>query len=306
MRILFKILVVGILVLVSSCKKQVGENEEQIKARVPVDVVAITKGVIKDELALFANTLYLKRNVVAAPIPSFITRVSVNLGDRVKEGQELYTLETKERRVLGDQTIMPDSLSASYGILIVRAPSTGVVTALDKQQVGDYVLEGAPLCTISENSTLVFAVNVPYEYIRFAKTGMKCILMLPDNSQYTAKFTVPLTTMNTVSQTQTILATADHSLFLPENLLVKVLINKSDEASQQLLPRKAVLADEMMEEFWVMKLENDSTAIKIKITPGTMDSKFVKILSPTFQPDDQFLISGNYGLPDTAYVRVNP
>ena len=94
-------------------------------------------------------------------------------------------------------------------------------------------------------------------------------------------------------------------MFLPENLIVKVLVNKSADVKKQILPRMAVLSDEMMEKFWVMKLLNDSMAIKVDVTPGTMNKESVEIITPLFTVEDKFLISGNYGLPDTAFVRVN-
>jgi 3-phosphoglycerate kinase len=66
----------------------------------------------------------------------------------------------------------------------------------------------------------------------------------------------------------------------------------------------AVLTDEMMEKFWVMKLLNDSTAIKVEIIPGVRNNDVIEVKEPLFKESDQFLISGNYGLPDTAFVKV--
>ena len=85
---------------VSACSKSVPAEDTAIKAKVSVEVVPLARGIVKDELTLFANTLYLKRNVVTAPIPSFITQVYIKLGDPVKEGQVLYHLELQYRPVL--------------------------------------------------------------------------------------------------------------------------------------------------------------------------------------------------------------
>jgi HlyD family secretion protein len=186
----------------------------------------------------------------------------------------------------------------------VKAPASGIVSTLDKQQIGDYVLEGAQLCTIAESSALAFAVNVPYEYSGITRSGVSCRLVLPDNSIHPAHFTTPLTTMNSLSQTQTILAKADGALFLPENLIVKVLVNKDAAVKGQLLPKSALLSDEMMEEFWVMLLINDTTAVRVNVKRGSMNKDSVEVVDPVFDLHDRFLISGNYGLPDTAYVEV--
>ena len=288
-----------------SCSRTSSEEDAPVKAKVPVEVTGLTRGIVKDELTLFANTLYLKRNVVTSPIPAFITQVFVKLGDPVRQGQVLYLLETKERRALGSQAVVPDSSALSFGKITIKAPASGIISTLDKQQIGDYVLEGGQLCTIAESNALAFAVNVPFEFTPFARAEMKCTLVLPDESRHPATFTTPLTTMNSLAQTQTILAKASESLFLPENLIVKVIVNKSAEAKQQVLPKACVLTDEMMEKFWVMKLMNDSTAVKVPVTPGVRNLDLVEIIEPKFKPDDKFLISGNYGLPDTAFVNVN-
>ncbi len=302
MRINFKLLF-AFTFIVTACSKPVTEDSP-VKAKVSVEVTGLSTGVVKDELTLFANTLYLKRNVVTSPIPAFITQVFIKLGEPVKEGQVLYILETKERRALGTQAVMPDSSSTSYGKINVKAPASGIISTLDKQQIGDYVLEGSQLCTIAESSALAFAVNVPFEFSAYAKTGVKCMLLMPDNSLHAARFTTPLTTMNALAQTQTILAKSDDRMFLPENLIVKVLVNKNSDVKKQILPKMAVLSDEMMEKFWVMKLLNDSTAIKVDVQPGTMNKESVEIITPLFAIGDKFLITGNYGLPDTAFVRV--
>ncbi len=297
-------LIILVAFVIGSCNKSAPEEGTAVKAKVSVEVVGLTNGNVKDELALFANTLYLKRNLVTATIPAFITQVYIKLGDAVKEGQMLYQLETKERRALGSQAVMPDSTFSSFGKIVVKASASGIISTLDKQQIGDYILEGAQLCTIAESSALAFAVNVPFEFKKFTQTGMSCSLVLPDNSIHSGTFTTPLTTMNALAQTQTILAKSNDPVFLPENLIVKVLVNKSNEKPQQLLPKNCVLSDEMLEKFWVMELVNDSTAVKVDVTLGSRNRESVEILSPQFNPASKFLFSGNYGLPDTAFVKV--
>src|SRR5437868_506649 len=120
MRINFK-LIIGFTLAVTACHKPAAEDDTAIKAKVPVEITGISNGIIKDELTLFANTLYLTRNVVTAPIPAFITKVFIKLGDPVKEGQLLYVLETKERKALGTQAVMPDSVATSFGKINVTA-----------------------------------------------------------------------------------------------------------------------------------------------------------------------------------------
>ncbi|MCW5908349.1 MAG: HlyD family efflux transporter periplasmic adaptor subunit [Chitinophagales bacterium] len=292
------------LVLASCGSKTETQTEQTTSPKTPVEVVAISNGSINDELTLFGTTFYLKRNLVTAPIPAFITDVNVKLGDRVNKGDVLYILQSKESRALGNDVSKIDSTLKNFGIIKVTAPATGIISTLDKQQSGDYVLEGTQLCTIAESNDLVFQVNVPYEFTTYTKTGNSCTIILPDNTEHSATFTKALTAMNVTAQTQTILAKCSENLFLPEYMMVKVGINKGTQNKKQVLPKSCVLSDEMMKEFWVMKLINDSTAIKIPVNVGSKNSERIEILTPKFEVTDQIISKGNYGLPDTALVTT--
>jgi hypothetical protein len=295
-----------ILALVlAACGGKTGTQTEQTTTpKTLVEVVSISNGSIDDALTLFGTTIYLQRNLVSASIPAFITQVNVKLGDRVNKGDVLYVLQSKESRALGTNISKMDSTLKDFGIIKVRASANGIVSTLDKQQPGDYVLEGAQLCTISETNDLVFQVNVPFEFTAYAKTGTRCTIILPDNTQHSAVFTKALTAMNVTAQTQTILAKCNENLFLPENMMVKVTISKGQQAQKQVLPKSCVSSDEMMKEFWVMKLINDSTAIKIPVTIGNKNSEVIEVLSPQFNLSDKIIKKGNYGLPDTALVST--
>jgi pyruvate/2-oxoglutarate dehydrogenase complex dihydrolipoamide acyltransferase (E2) component len=297
--------VIIFLLAVNACKQAAPEEEITVRPKVSVSVVEISRGTVKEKLTLMANTLYLKRNVVTAPLPSYVSKVFIRLGDRVKQGQALFQLETKEAKALGSTAKLPESTSASFGKIVVKAPASGIITTLDKQQTGDYILEGGPLCTIAESNTLAFAVNVPFEFRKLSQPGMPCSLILPDNSVHTGRFTTPLSTMNAVSQTQTILAKSAEQLSLPENLIIKVQLNKNNRPPQQVLPKKCVLSDEMLENFWVMELTNDTTAVRVNVTLGNSNPDSTEILSPAFDRGARFLASGNYGLPDTVLVQVH-
>lgn len=292
-------------IVIASCGGHQEEVTEQTALpKTPVEITNIQYGSVDDELLLFGTTVYLKRNMVTAPIPAFITNVRIKLGDKVNPGDILYELESKERRALGNNAGKIDTSLTSFGIIKVKASASGIISTLDKQQPGDYVMEGMQLCTIAESSDLAFQVNVPYEFTPFAKAGTNCSIVLPDNSIHKATLTKPLTAMNVLAQTQTILAKSNESLFLPENMIVKVIVNKGTKDKKQILPKACVLTDEMMKEYWVMKLTNDSTAIKIPVTIGNKNTERIEIISPQFNPNDKIISNGNYGLQDTALVRI--
>lgn len=289
-----------------ACKTAPKELEEKeiLNPKSIVQVVNVRRGSVEDELILSATTIYLKRNVVTATIPAFITNVRIKLGDAVNKGDILYELESKERRALGNNVSKMDTSLTNFGIIKIKASATGIISTLDKQQPGDYVLEGTQLCTIAESNDLAFQVNVPYEFSAFTKVGKSCIIQLPDTSTHKAQFTKVLTAMNALAQTQTVLAKCNENLFLPENMIVKVTILKESNSNKQVLPKSCILSDEMMKEFWVMKLINDSTAVKVPVAIGNKNSVNSEVITPQFNSKDRIISIGNYGLPDTALVKI--
>ncbi|MFT5251477.1 MAG: putative NAD(P)/FAD-binding protein YdhS, partial [Flavobacteriales bacterium] len=70
------------------------------------------------------------------------------------------------------------------------------------------------------------------------------------------------------------------------------------------LPKAAVLSNETETEFWIMKLINDSTAIKSPIERGIVTEDRVEILTPQLTKKDKILVTGNYGVGDTIKVKV--
>ncbi|MCW3118637.1 MAG: HlyD family efflux transporter periplasmic adaptor subunit, partial [Chitinophagaceae bacterium] len=64
------------------------------------------------------------------------------------------------------------------------------------------------------------------------------------------------------------------------------------------------LSDESQTNFWVMKMMDSVTAVKVPVTTGMESDGKVEIMKPLFTTGDQILISGNYGLADTAKVKI--
>jgi len=91
---------------------------------------------------------------------------------------------------------------------------------------------------------------------------------------------------------------------MPENLIVKIRIIKRIIPKAVLLNKSCILADEVLQHFWVMKLVSDSVAVKIPVTTGLSDGNDIEIKAPVFSTSDLFLSSGNYGLGDTVKVTI--
>jgi hypothetical protein len=293
-----------LLAVVHVACQHAAEEEIEIKPRAQVKIANIRIQEMAAQVHLTGTSLYLQRNVITAPVPAYITRVHAKLGDRVLKGTMLYELETKERRAIGNQQISSDTALGSFGILMIKAPANGVISTLDKQQVGDYVLEGATLCTIAESKHIVFQLNVPYEYHRYAAPHSLCGIILPDKRRLTGEIITPLAIMNAQAQTETYLVKPSAAVALPENLIATISLTTVRRNSVQVLPKSCVQTDEIMKNFWVMKLISDSLAVKVPVQIGIQNDSLAEIISPVFDVRDRIITSGGYGLADTALVNI--
>jgi multidrug efflux pump subunit AcrA (membrane-fusion protein) len=108
--------------------------------------------------------------------------------------------------------------------------------------------------------------------------------------------------VDATSQTQGLVIHVSPPHPIPENLIARVRIVKREKTDALSLPKAAILTDETQSNFWVMKMVDSATAVKVQVRKGIETGGRVEILSPKFSSADLILVSGNYGLPDTAKV----
>jgi multidrug efflux pump subunit AcrA (membrane-fusion protein) len=284
---------------VMSCgwKSQKNDDTEQTPVT-DVSVTVVYYGHIDKKINLTATTAFLKKNIVTAPNASFVTACYVQPGTRVRRGQALYRLESKERAALGS-TMMGKTM----GVVLVKAEAAGVVTEV-QQQAGGYVTEGTSLCTIADTGSMVFEVDVPTEDMRYARPGASCTIELPDGRTATAVLQSPLATMDVNAQVQQVPARA-RMPFLPEGLRAKaVLTTGHARAEAQILPKAAIQSDDNMTTFWIMKVSEQGRAVKVPVTIGNSNSREVEITSPQLSLTDRIITAGSYQLQDGDRVKI--
>jgi multidrug efflux pump subunit AcrA (membrane-fusion protein) len=86
------------------------------------------------------------------------------------------------------------------------------------------------------------------------------------------------------------------------NLIVKIPLKTLVNAVA--LPKSAVITNETESEFWVMKIINDSTAVKLDIKKGIEADSLVQIKEPVLSANDRFVTEGAYGMPDTVNILI--
>ncbi len=288
----------------AACKHiSVENNDENPHAKTPVTISRIEKGNIVENIRLSATSTYQKKDQVKANVTGYIERCYVHIGEFVEAGKPLFSIRTKEAEALG-KFHSNDSTYKLKGLLEIKAPESGIITEVNKY-LNDYVAEGDAMLTIAQQNSMIFLMNVPFELKKYTPIGASCTVLLPDSTKLSGNVGTQLSTVDPITQTQVCEVKVPITKNFPENLLATVLLVKNIKHNTQIVDKSSVLSDEMMENFWVMKLLNDSTAAKVVIKKGISDGDKIEIISPLFDAGDRIIYSGHYGLADTAFILIN-
>lgn len=293
--------------LLSACggnkQADTGGDDKAADAQVPVTVTAISDSSMVDYTTLNATSSFQQKNYVKANTNGYIQKVNAQPGQYVNKGAVLFTIKTKEAASIGNAVNKLDSSFKFSGTNKIIATQHGYITQLS-HQVGDYVQDGEQLAVISDRGSFAFIMQMPYEMRSSVRTGQDVQLTLPDNRKINGKITSFMPAVDTASQTQGVVIKINDDNTIPENLVAKARLVRASKQNTTSLPKSAILTNETETEFWVMKLINPTTAVKVPVTKGIEVGDRVEVLSPKFSKDDKIVITGNYGLSDTAKVKI--
>ncbi|GGB10042.1 MULTISPECIES: efflux RND transporter periplasmic adaptor subunit [Mucilaginibacter] len=297
----------GLLILLYSCKGNTQPADDAgdggSAAQTPVTVTTVADSAMMDYIDLSATSVFQQKNIVKANANGYIQKVNILPGHYVNKGEFLFSIKTKEAQSIGNSINVLDTTFKFSGVNKIKAAGNGYVTQLNHQQ-GDYVQDGEQLAVISDRSSFVFVMQLPYELRSYVKNNQDVQLVLPGGEKLTAQVSSSMPAVDSLSQTQGIVLKVNSANPIPENLVAKARIIKSIRPHTLSLPKSAILSNETQTEFWVMKLINPTTAVKTAITKGIEAGGRVEILTPKFSANDKIVVTGNYGLADTAKVKI--
>jgi len=292
----------GIITLsgLTCCKHTAVSSGEEVRSSIPVTVSTVRTQQMITYHELSGTSTFLFKATIKAPVTGYVESMEINPGDAIEKNQLLFKIKTKEATAIINDTL--NNLNFS-GIVNVRTTAAGLISSIDHPK-GDYVAEGDQLCQIAFPESLVFVLDVPFELAGTISLNTPCEVVLPDSQVIKGIIKSHLSSMSSSSQTERFIVKLNKHKNLPENLVGKIKIVKESVKTAVCLPKTCILTDETIQSFWVMKLINDSLAVKVPVITGISDEKYIQIITPVFSASDFFLTSGNYGLGDTAYVKV--
>lgn len=290
------------LIFFISCTSESKDTPLPSESGTTVKITNPIRTNLTEYINLNANTIFLNKEIIRSTFLGFIEKIYKNIGDVVKIGDPIFLIRTKESSA-SDSLHIDIGNKIFKGTITIKVQANGILTSLN-YNTGDYVSEGEQLAIISNPSSLRINLNVPYQYVSKINYGSICTILLPNGKTVKANIQKIIPSIDPASQTQTFILSLDGSESLPENLNVNVQIPLSFVKDALTLPKSAVMSNETLEKFWVMKLINDSTAVQVDIQKGIENDSLIQIVKPQFNLNDRIIFDGAYGLPDTANVMI--
>jgi multidrug efflux pump subunit AcrA (membrane-fusion protein) len=301
-KIILNIILIASSIFLITCGRKNEDAQTDIN-KTPVSVIQPKIMNMTEDITLNANTIFLKKEIIRATFQGYIEKTYKNIGDKISSGDLLFQINTKESAadsnlqiILGDKTFK--------GLIQIRAKSEGVLTELD-YNAGDFVSDGEQIAVISNPTSLRIELNVPYQYANKISINTPCKIFLPNGKVVNAFIQKIIPQVDLSAQTQSFILGMKQPEYLPENLNVNAKITIRTVKDALVVPQSAVLSNETLDKFWIMKLINDTTAVRKDITKGIENDNFVQILKPELKTTDLIITDGAYGLPDTAKVVIN-
>lgn len=291
--------------LSQACKQDVSGDEADQPAETitPVTITSPLRGNMTDTVNINAVSSFLLKTNVKATANGYLEASNVQLGKYVSKGQTLFILKTKEAEALGSTIDNLDTSLHFHGTIPVKATGNGYITQLTLTS-GSYVQDGEQLAEITDTKSFSFLLDLPYELKPYIDANKILQLRLPDNTVLNGFIQSELPTLDSIAQTQRYIIKVNTNKLIPENLIAKVSITKTQKANTIMLPKAAVLSNEEQTAFWIMQLVNDSIAVKVPVQKGLETKENVEILSPLLPGNARILLTGNYGLADTAKIKI--
>ena len=287
------------IVLACKNKKEVTSDK---KAPISVQVAEVQQHDIKEYLNFNGVTLYQQKESIRSNVTGYISWMKYKVGDPIRNGQTFATVRTKEQDALKEAVKIDTSLSKFVKPLSIQSNATGVITVLNVTK-NDYLAEGDILATVVRPKSLVVQVNVPYEYEDYVSVGSTCEIIFQNDESISAKITGTLPTIDPVAQSQSFLIALPNE-DLPENLNVQVRMVYREDTTAMTVPKTAVQTNELLTEYWVLKLTKDSMAIKHPVIPKLKNDSLVQIESNGLQLGDKVVTEGGYQMQDSTLVSL--
>lgn len=317
------------LLLPTGCGQQKEESEATSAAtiRVPVKVSHIVRGSIESVVTAVGITDAVRKEKIFSPIAGRVISLKVLEGSRVRAGDVMLILRTKEAQaaIEGAQSLMrfavserqkqeaqrarelADSLKPE---ILVKASFDGIVASRDITE-GEFVGDQVELLTLIDVSTIVFMADVPISSISSIHSGLPARVRFLQLSVGQVSAAVDAISPEADLQSQSVkVRLRFHSLTESQQRLLIANVPGTAEIitgthrNVLLTDRSTLLHDDETDTYSVVAMTQDSVARVVPVTVGLQTDSLVEVHSDLLHAGESVIMRGQYALTDSTRVRV--
>jgi multidrug efflux pump subunit AcrA (membrane-fusion protein) len=299
---LFRIITILLLTTVfNSCTSRQPVQEEEVSAKSDVKIVHPVILPASKTLNFMAVTRYMQTNDIRTQVTGIVRQINCSVASVIAPKQSLFIIQPQEAAALQKSKFSNQILGALSDT--VFSSLSGQIKSLNVQP-GDFVQAGDVLATCIRANSMRIIVYIPVEKITAVEKLKNCTLILPDGSTISGRISGKLPTADSQDQTQAYIIEPSKSVSLAENINLNVQFTAEEFDDALFVPESSVLGNEEQTSFWVMKLLDDSTCIKVPVEKGLEKDSLIQLIGSGLNAGDRIVSEGGYGLPDSARVNL--
>lgn len=289
--------------------------------KVPVSVATVRHIDLNVTVTAPGRTEALRRDRVRAPFASRLMSLRVTDGDRVKKGQIVAVVVSKNseaaldgaRQMLASARSASDKADAQRAVEVarrnlvqqsLRAPADGVVLSHGAES-GDYVDVNEVLVTIAETGTVYFNAQVAQSDVGRVRAGQTASIDMPALGAQPVTAVVQGMLPMASSQNFSAPVRLDFSPSrknTPLGLFGTASIVVARHENATVVPARAVLRDDVTGVTRVAVVESSGAAHWVTVTTGVREGGRVEIIKPAIATGVRVITDGQVGLPEGAKV----
>jgi len=296
-----KLVLLFLTLIFGACASHQAARENEVSARSDVKVSSPVMLPASLKLNYMAVTRYLQSNDIRTQVTGIVRQINCSVASNVIPKQALFIIQPQEAAALQ---------KSKFNTQILKGLSDTVYAHLSGQiknlnvQAGDFVQSGDVLATCIRNNSMRIIVYVPVEKAAMVAKVKNCKLILPDGSTVGGRVSGKLPAAESQDQTEAYIVEPSKLIPLAENINLDVQFTAEQIQDALFVPESAVLGNEEQTSFWVMKLMNDSTCVKVPVEKGLEQDSLIQVIGNELTTNDKVITEGGYGLADSARVQI--
>lgn len=287
--------------LMAACTSARPDSESKQEAKSDVEVISPVIRPATNHVRFQGVTRFMQTNDIRSQLTGIVLRVNCTPGQNITLHQALFVIQPQEAAAL-ERSHLSNEINSSLTDT-VYAHLKGQIKSVNVQG-GDFVQAGDILANCVRSSSMKVIAYVPVEQISVIGKTKDCQILLPDGTLIGGRVSGTLPEAEAQNQTMAYIIESKENISLSENINVTLQFTTTQIQDALLVPASAVMGNEEQTAFWVMKLTNDSTCVKVPVQKGSMSDSLVQLVASGLTINDLIVSQGAYGLADSARVKV--